>query len=57
MISIVDLDAEDLEGIATAIAMSNYRPTVTRDPGAVGDPAAGMLPDSISIVIRPDKQI
>ena len=51
MISIVDLDAEDLEGIATAIAMSNCGSRVTRDPSAVAGAAAAMLPDSISIVV------
>jgi hypothetical protein len=45
MISIVDLDAEDLD----------CRSRVTRDPSAVEDGAAGMLPDSISIMVRPDK--
>jgi hypothetical protein len=51
MISIMDLDAEDLEGIAPSAAMSNCRSKVTRDPSAAGDAAAEMLPDSISIVI------
>jgi hypothetical protein len=55
MIFIVGLDAEDLEGMATAIAMSNCRSRVTRDPGAVEDGAGGMLPDSISIMVRPDE--
>jgi hypothetical protein len=55
MIPIIDLDTEDLEGIATAIAMSNYRPRVTRDPSAIAGGEAGMLPDSISIAIRSDR--
>jgi hypothetical protein len=55
MISIVNLDAEDLRGMAVAIAISNCTSMVTRDPGAVEDGAAGMLPDSISIMVRPDR--
>jgi hypothetical protein len=55
MISIVDLDAEDLERTATAIAMSNCRSRVTRDPSTAEDAAAGMLPDSLGIMVRPDK--
>lgn len=55
MISTVDLDAEDLEGVAGAIAMPNCRPTVTQGPSAVGDATVGMLPYSVNIVIRSDK--
>jgi len=57
MISIIDLDAEDLKEMAAAIAMSNRRSAVIRDLGAVEDGAAAMLPVSLGIVIRPDKQI
>ncbi len=56
MISIIDLDVEDLEVIAIAIAMSNRRSTLTRDLSAVEDRAAGMLPNSMSIMVRPDRQ-
>jgi hypothetical protein len=56
MISIIDLDVEDLEVIAVAIKMSNRRSTATRDLGAVGDGAAGMLPDSMSTMVRPDRR-
>jgi hypothetical protein len=55
MISIIDLDAEDLKGMATAIAMSTRRSAVIRDLGAVEDGAAAMLPDSLVIMVRPDK--
>jgi hypothetical protein len=55
MISIVDLHAEDLEMMGTAIAMSNCRSRVTRDSGAAGDGAAGMLFTSLGIMVRPDK--
>jgi hypothetical protein len=55
MISTIDLDAEDSKGMVIAIAMSNCRSTVTRNAGAVEDGAAGVLPDSISIMVRPDR--
>jgi hypothetical protein len=35
MISVVGLDAGDLGGMAMAIAMSNCRSRLTRDPSAV----------------------
>jgi hypothetical protein len=56
MITIIDLDAEDLEGIVVAIAMSNRRSPVTEDPGAADDGTVGMLPSLISIMGRPDRQ-
>lgn len=55
MISMVDLHAGDLEGMATAIAMLNRRSRMTRHPGAVEDEAAGILPDPTSIMVQSDR--
>jgi hypothetical protein len=46
---------ETQKGMATAIAMSNHRSTVTRDLDAVVDRAAMVLSDSMGIVVRPDR--
>jgi hypothetical protein len=56
MICVIKLDAQDLRGMAVAIAMPNRRSRVTRDIGPVEDEAAGMLSDSISTMIRPERQ-
>ncbi len=52
MISIIDLDAKDLEGMATAIAMLHCGSRMTWDPNPIADAAADMLPDSTSVAIR-----
>jgi hypothetical protein len=43
------------KGMTTTIAMSNHRSTVTQDLDAAVDRGAGVLCDSMGIVVRPDR--
>ena len=56
MICIIDLDAEDSEWMVGLVSMPNCISMVTRDLGALEDRAARILPDSISTIVRPDRQ-